>query len=112
MSAATLLRLMIVSLHLQQVGFSPSSASMRWSRASLRQASAQTDCGQGVEVQWLGSHVWHGYTAAASINRAFLAMPATFPIAYIEPVFRPPSEAQSLILPVTNGCSWNQCTFW
>ncbi len=38
-------------------------------------------------------------------------MPATFPIAYIEPVFRPPSEAQSLILPVTNGCSWNQCTF-
>lgn len=38
-------------------------------------------------------------------------MSATFPIAYIEPVFRPPSEAQSLILPVTNGCSWNQCTF-
>lgn len=34
-----------------------------------------------------------------------------FPIAYIEPVFRPPSEAHSLILPVTNGCSWNQCTF-
>lgn len=34
-----------------------------------------------------------------------------FPIAYIEPVFRPPSEAHSLILPVTNGCSWNACTF-
>ncbi len=33
------------------------------------------------------------------------------PIQYIEPVFRPPSEAQSLILPVTNGCSWNKCTF-
>jgi radical SAM superfamily enzyme YgiQ (UPF0313 family) len=32
-------------------------------------------------------------------------------IRYIEPVFRPPSEARSLILPVTNGCSWNQCTF-
>ncbi|MDG9923946.1 MULTISPECIES: radical SAM protein [unclassified Pseudomonas] len=38
-------------------------------------------------------------------------MPAEFPIAYIEPVFRPPSEANSLILPVTNGCSWNACTF-
>lgn len=34
-----------------------------------------------------------------------------FPIAYIEPVFRPPSEAHSLILPVTNGCSWNNCSF-
>lgn len=38
-------------------------------------------------------------------------MSAEFPIAYIEPVFRPPSEANSLILPVTNGCSWNACTF-
>ncbi|QSP93829.1 radical SAM protein [Marinobacter salinisoli] len=35
----------------------------------------------------------------------------SFPIDYIEPVFRPPSEAKSLILPVTNGCSWNKCTF-
>ena len=33
------------------------------------------------------------------------------PIRYVNPVFRPPSEAQSLILPVTNGCSWNQCTY-
>ncbi|RBP21961.1 radical SAM family protein [Marinobacter pelagius] len=35
----------------------------------------------------------------------------SFPIDYVEPVFRPPSEAKSLILPVTNGCSWNKCTF-
>ena len=34
-----------------------------------------------------------------------------FPIDYVEPVFRPPSEAHSLILPVTNGCSWNHCSF-
>lgn len=33
------------------------------------------------------------------------------PIRYVEPVFRPPSEAKSLILPVTDGCSWNKCTF-
>ena len=30
---------------------------------------------------------------------------------YIEPVFRPPSEWKSLILQVTNGCSWNNCSF-
>ncbi|MEW6990233.1 radical SAM protein [Colwelliaceae bacterium 6441] len=34
-----------------------------------------------------------------------------YPISYIEPVFRPPSEWKSLIIQVTNGCSWNQCTF-
>ncbi|RTL26767.1 MAG: radical SAM proteinB12-binding domain-containing radical SAM protein [Rhodocyclaceae bacterium] len=32
-------------------------------------------------------------------------------IRYVEPVFRPPSEAESLILPVTDGCSWNKCSF-
>lgn len=34
-----------------------------------------------------------------------------YPINYIEPLFRPPSEWKSLILQVTNGCSWNKCTF-
>ena len=32
-------------------------------------------------------------------------------IRYVDPVFRPPSEAESLILPVTDGCSWNKCSF-
>ncbi len=38
-------------------------------------------------------------------------MRQVFPIRYINPVFRPPSESQSLILPVTNGCSWNKCSY-
>ena len=33
------------------------------------------------------------------------------PVSYVDPVFRPPSEAKSLILQVTNGCSWNKCTY-
>ena len=33
------------------------------------------------------------------------------PIRYVQPVYRPPSEADSPILPVTNGCPWNRCTF-
>ncbi len=35
----------------------------------------------------------------------------SFPIRYVEPVYRPPSEAEALILPLTDGCSWNRCTF-
>ncbi|MDR0933802.1 MAG: radical SAM protein [Burkholderiaceae bacterium] len=33
------------------------------------------------------------------------------PITYIEPLFRPPSEARSLIFQVTNGCSWSKCSY-
>lgn len=40
-----------------------------------------------------------------------MTIPHNQPIRYVEPVFRPPSEANSLILPVTDGCSWNKCTF-
>lgn len=34
-----------------------------------------------------------------------------FPIQYDEPLYRPPSEARSLIIQVTLGCSWNKCSF-
>ncbi|VAW25842.1 Fe-S oxidoreductase [hydrothermal vent metagenome] len=34
-----------------------------------------------------------------------------FPINYDEPLFRPPSEGNSLIIQVTLGCSWNKCAF-
>ena len=33
------------------------------------------------------------------------------PIQYEETLYRPPSEANSLILQATIGCSWNHCTF-
>ncbi len=32
-------------------------------------------------------------------------------INYSEPLFRPPSEARSLIIQTTIGCSWNKCSF-
>lgn len=34
-----------------------------------------------------------------------------FPIKYEEPVFRPPSEAKSVLIQVTIGCSNNMCTY-
>ena len=33
------------------------------------------------------------------------------PMRYVEPLFRPPSEANSFILQATLGCSWNHCTY-
>lgn len=33
------------------------------------------------------------------------------PVTYHEPVFRPPGEANSVIIQATLGCSWNKCAF-
>lgn len=38
-------------------------------------------------------------------------MTPVIPITYIDPLFRPPSEARSLILQITNGCSWSRCSY-
>jgi len=35
----------------------------------------------------------------------------SFQLQYSQPLFRPPSEAGSVILQVTDGCSWNKCGF-
>jgi len=35
----------------------------------------------------------------------------SFQLQYSQPLFRPPSEAKSVILQVTDGCSWNKCGF-
>lgn len=34
-----------------------------------------------------------------------------YPISYDEPLFRPPSEAFSVIIQITLGCSYNKCAF-
>lgn len=34
-----------------------------------------------------------------------------YPITYNEPLFRPPSEAYSIIIQITLGCSYNKCAF-
>lgn len=72
--------------------------------------------GRGASGAGRGGGSW---PAPAGGRPLFPVLPAGYtgdvvdawPLRWEEPVFRPPSEAGSLILQVTIGCSWNRCTF-
>jgi radical SAM superfamily enzyme YgiQ (UPF0313 family) len=51
------------------------------------------------------------FRSSSSPNTALRNVGDACGLEYEQPVFRPPAEWRSLILQVTIGCSWNQCTF-
>lgn len=67
-----------------------------------------------VSVNPLGSR-GRGSASFVPIHAVENAAPTTLaynvPMHYEEPVFRPPSEANSFLIQATIGCSWNHCTY-
>ena len=62
---------------------------------------------EGIGPKWLTKGCW----ARRILGPRTGSVRDNWLVRYDEPLFRPPSEADSFILQATLGCSWNACTY-